>query len=289
MSTPLIVERTIVGLRRRVAELRRRGLAVGLVPTMGALHAGHISLVDAARARGDATVATIFVNPTQFGANEDLAAYPRDETVDFALLESAGATLAFAPSVEEMYPERGLTTIHVAELTDGLCGPLRPGHFDGVATVVTKLFLAALPDRGYFGEKDYQQLQMVKRLSRDLNMPIEVVGCPTVREPDGLAMSSRNRYLSPAERAAAPAMRRALGALAEAARAGADCRRAEVAARSALATAGFEPIDYVAVVDADTLALVDRIAKPARALAAAWLGKARLIDNVAVLREADRI
>jgi pantoate--beta-alanine ligase len=188
-----------------------------------------------------------------------------------------------------MYPERGLTTIHVAELTDGLCGPLRPGHFDGVATVVTKLFFAAMPDRAYFGEKDYQQLQVVKRLARDLNMPIEVVACPTVREPDGLALSSRNRYLSAAERAAAPAMRRALGALAEAARAGVDCRRAEAEVRSALAAAGFGPIDYVAVVDAETLALVDRVAKPARALAAARLGKARLIDNVAVLREGDRV
>ena len=168
-----------------------------------------------------------------------------------------------------MYPEPGLTTVHVAELTSGLCGPSRPGHFDGVATVVTKLFLASLPDRAYFGEKDYQQLQVVRQLARDLNLPIEVVGCPTVRESDGLAMSSRNRYLNPTERAAAPAMHCSLIALAEAVSAGADCRAAEVKARATLLTAGFGPVDYIAVVDAESLAPVDRVTRPSRVLAAA--------------------
>lgn len=288
MSGRLGVERTVAGLRRRIAELRAKGLSIGLAPTMGALHAGHVSLVDAGRARGDAVVATIFVNPTQFGPNEDFAAYPRDEAADFALLEKSGAALVFAPDVREMYPEPGLTTVHVAELTSGLCGPFRPGHFDGVATVVTKLFLASLPDRAYFGEKDYQQLQVVRRLARDLKLPIEVVGCPTVRESDGLAMSSRNRYLNPAERAAAPAMHCSLIALAEAVSAGADCRAAEVEARATLLTAGFGPVDYVAVVDAESLAPVDRVTRPSRALAAAQLGKARLIDNVAVAAAASR-
>jgi len=282
MSATFGVERTVAGLRRRVAELRAAGRSIGLAPTMGALHAGHISLVEAGLSRGDAVVATIFVNPTQFGPNEDFAAYPRGEAADFALLEEAGAALVFAPDVREMYPEPGLTSVHVAELTDGLCGPLRPGHFDGVATVVTKLFMASLPDRAYFGEKDYQQLQVVKCLARDLAMPIEVVGCLTVRESDGLAMSSRNRYLSATERATAPAMHCSLRALAAATSAGADCRAAEAEARAALLAAGFGPVEYVAVVDAETLAPVDRVVRPARALAAARLGKARLIDNVPV-------
>ncbi len=282
MSGKLRVERSIAGLRSAIAELRATGRSIGLVPTMGALHAGHLSLIDAAKAQGDAPVATIFVNPTQFAPNEDFAAYPRLEAQDFDLIERAAAPLVFAPSVEEMYPEPNLTTIRVAGLADGLCGPFRPGHFDGVCTVVGKLLNASLPDRAYFGEKDYQQLRVVARMARDLDVPVEIVGCATVREPDGLAMSSRNRYLTGAERAAAPTLHRTLTALADAVRAGADCREAEREAKAALVSAGFGPIDYVSVVDAETLALVDRVERPARALAAARLGKARLIDNVAV-------
>jgi len=282
VTRSLRVERTIDGLRAAIRDLRREGRSIGLAPTMGALHAGHISLIEAAEARGDAAVATLFVNPTQFSANEDLAAYPKNEAADFAMLERAGAALVFAPDVAEMYPEPGLTTVSVAGLTDGLCGPLRPGHFAGVATVVAKLFLIALPDRAYFGEKDFQQLQVVKRMARDLNMPVEVLGCPTVREPDGLAMSSRNRYLSCDERAVAATMFAALQDLAAQARSGADLRSAEREAAAWLIAAGFASVDYVQVVDCETLAPAPSLARPARALAAARLGRTRAIDNVAV-------
>ena len=210
------VVRTVADLRRAVAEHRTAGRTIGMIPTMGALHAGHVSLVRGALDRGDVPVASIFVNPTQFGPNEDFAAYPRDEAADFARLEAAGCRIAFAPAVEEMYPGPQLTAVTVGgSITEGLCGPFRPGHFQGVATVVAKLLLMALPDRGYFGEKDYQQLQVLKRMTRDLDMPVEIVGMPTVREPDGLALSSRNRYLSPEERKTALALHRELMTLAD--------------------------------------------------------------------------
>lgn len=283
MTASLQIERTIAGLRRAVAGLRAEGRSIGLIPTMGALHEGHISLVEAARARGDAAVATIFVNPTQFSPSEDFAAYPRDEAADVAMLAAARTSLLFAPSVAEMYPEPGLTSIHVAGLTDGLCGPFRPGHFDGVATLVAKLLLAAGPDRAYFGEKDYQQLLVVQRMARDLDMAAQIVGCPTLREPDGLAKSSRNRYLSAAERARAATLYRTLQGVATEVRAGTPCRRAEAAAKAALQAAGFERIDYVSVVDAQTLANLDRLGQAAgRVVAAAYLGRARLIDNLAL-------
>jgi len=283
VTASLQIERTIAGLRRAVAGLRAEGRSIGLIPTMGALHEGHISLVEAARARGDAAVATIFVNPTQFSPSEDFAAYPRDEAADVAMLAAARTSLLFAPSVAEMYPEPGLTSIHVAGLTDGLCGPFRPGHFDGVATLVAKLLLAAGPDRAYFGEKDYQQLLVVQRMARDLDMAAQIVGCPTLREPDGLAKSSRNRYLSAAERARAATLYRTLQGVATEVRAGTPCRRAEAAAKAALQAAGFERIDYVSVVDAQTLANLDRLGQAAgRVVAAAYLGRARLIDNLAL-------
>ena len=282
MRRRLQIERTIAGLRSTVHEARAQGRAIGLIPTMGALHAGHVSLVANALQRGDAPIVSIFVNPTQFGPDEDFAKYPRDEASDLAALDAAGAAAVFAPGVKEMYPEPPLTTIQVAGLTDGLCGPFRPGHFEGVATVVAKLFLACLPDRAYFGEKDFQQLQVIGRMTRDLNLPVDVVGCPTIRESDGLAMSSRNRYLSARERAAAPAMYRVLLALAEEARGGASLAAAQERAKQALAAAGFGAVDYVSIVDATTLAPIEQVKGAARALAAAWLGKARLIDNVAV-------
>lgn len=280
----LIVVRTVADLRRAVAEHRTAGRTIGMIPTMGALHAGHVSLVRGALDRGDVPVASIFVNPTQFGPNEDFAAYPRDEAADFARLEAAGCRIAFAPAVEEMYPDPQLTTVTVGgSITEGLCGPFRAGHFQGVATVVAKFLLMAMPDRGYFGEKDYQQLQVLKRMARDLNMPVEIVGMPTVREPDGLALSSRNRYLSPDERKTALALHRELTSVADAVRDGrAACAAVAEAAARALLTAGFDKVEYFTVVDAGTLAPLERVAGPARVAVAARLGRTRLIDNVAV-------
>ena len=278
----MIVARTIAHMRRAVADLREGGRAIGLAPTMGALHAGHLSLLEAAKARGDAPLATIFVNPTQFGPNEDFSAYPRGEARDFALLEGVGCPVVFAPSVAEMLPEPSLTSVHVAGLTEGLCGPIRPGHFDGVASVVTKLFAICAPDRAYFGEKDFQQLQVVKRLVRDLALPVEIVPVVTMREADGLAMSSRNAYLTQQERAIAAALPRALFAGAHKAAAGAPPSEVCATATGALLAAGFTSVDYVELVDAQTLRPVERIAAPARLIAAARLGKTRLIDNLAV-------
>ncbi len=279
----LPVMRTVADLRRAVAAWRAAGQTVGLVPTMGALHAGHLALVRRAQADCDRTIVTLFVNPTQFGAGEDFAAYPRDEAEDGTKLAAVGADLLFAPEVAEMYPDGFATTVTVAGLTDGLCGPARPGHFAGVATVVTKLLLQSLPDAAYFGEKDYQQLLVIRRLARDLDIPVRIEGVPTVRDADGLALSSRNRYLSAGERAAAVALpmilRHVAERLADPTRVVAD----ETArARDALLQAGFTRIDYVEVCDAETLEPLAHVTRPARVLAAAWLGSTRLIDNMPV-------
>ena len=283
VGSDLRVVRTIAALREAVAAWRARGERVGLVPTMGALHDGHLALVRASRARGCRTVATIFVNPTQFGPREDFAAYPRGEAHDAALLASAEADLLFAPGVAEMYPRGFATTVRVAGLTDYLCGPHRPGHFDGVATVVAKLLAQALPDFAFFGEKDYQQLKVIARMARDLDLPVEIVGVETVREADGLAMSSRNAYLSKDERRVATMLHRVLVETADAVRAGTPPRMAERDATAALEAAGYGRIDYVAVADAESLAPAkEGDAWPLRVLAAAWLGETRLIDNVSV-------
>ena len=277
----LAVVRTVADLRRTVAAFRGTGRTIGLVPTMGALHEGHVSLVKGALERGDIPVTSIFVNPTQFGPNEDFAAYPRDEHGDFDKLREAGCRIVFAPSKDEMYPGQQLTTVTVAGITDGLCGPLRPGHFQGVATVVSKLLLMAMPDRAFFGEKDYQQLQVIKRMVRDLSMPFEIVGMPTVREADGLAMSSRNRYMNPAERAVATGLYRELNAVAKAAREGASCTAAAAEASRALLAGGFDKIEYLTVVDAESLEPLEKVSRPARVIAAVRLGRTRLIDNIA--------
>ena len=279
----LAVVRTVAELRKAVSAFRAAGRTVGLVPTMGALHEGHVSLVKGAIARGDVPAASIFVNPTQFGPNEDFAAYPRDEAGDFAKLEAAGCRIVFAPDKDEMYPVPMLTTVKVTGVTEGLCGPFRPGHFDGVATVVTKLLMMAMPDRGYFGEKDFQQLQVIKTMVRDLAMPFEIVGMPTVREADGLAMSSRNRYLSPAERTTALSLYREMNAVAAAVRGGkASCAAATAAASQALLAAGFDKVEYLTVVDARSLQPLETVSGPARVIVAARLGRTRLIDNIAV-------
>jgi pantoate--beta-alanine ligase len=279
----LLVVRTVADLRRAVAGFRKAGRTIGLVPTMGALHEGHVSLVKGALDRGDVPVTSIFVNPTQFGPKEDFSAYPRDEQGDFDKLRAAQCRIVFAPTKDEMYPGEQLTTVTVAGITDGLCGPLRPGHFQGVATVVSKLLLMAMPDRAYFGEKDYQQLQVIKRMVRDLAMPFEIVGMPTVREPDGLAMSSRNRYMSAEERTKALVMYRQLVTVADTVRDGKRfCAEATAAASQALRDGGFDLVEYFTVVDAESLKPLDRVTGPARVIAAARLGRTRLIDNIAV-------
>jgi pantoate--beta-alanine ligase len=276
----LEIVRTIADLRSHVASWRGVGARVGLVPTMGALHDGHLALVRAARAECDRVVATIFVNPKQFAPNEDLDAYPRREEADLAMLRSAGVTLVFMPDVAEVYPPGFATTVRVAGLTDCLCGAHRAGHFDGVATVVSKLLLQSVPDIAYFGEKDYQQLLVVRRLARDLDIPVRIAGVPTVREADGLALSSRNAYLSPAERRIAPNLARILRRLAAALVVQPGTVASEIAqGRADLEEAGLA-VEYLEIRDADTLAPVTaNITGPARVFAAVHLGRTRLIDN----------
>ena len=283
MTNCLPTVRSVADLRAQVRVWRQDGLRVGFVPTMGALHRGHLSLVETALTQADRVIASVFVNPSQFGPNEDFSAYPRQETADAGLLGGAGAHLLFAPTVPEMYPPGFATTVTVTGISSGLCGDIRPGHFAGVATVVTKLLLQALPDVAVFGEKDYQQLQVIRRLVRDLDIPVEVIGAPTVREPDGLALSSRNAYLSPEQRAIAPAIYRVLTGLAERLR-GSGAAAAPLLAAGAedLLRAGFASVDYLELRDAEDLAPLAQADRPARLLVAARLGKARLIDNLGV-------
>ena len=270
---------TVADLRRRIAAWRRASEPVALVPTMGALHAGHLALVARAKALARRVVASIFVNPTQFGPNEDLGRYPRDAAGDLRKLTAAGCDLAFMPTVAEMYPEGFVARVDPGPLAGILEGRFRPGHFAGVATVVTKLLLQALPDVALFGEKDYQQLLVIRRVARDLDMPVRIEGVPTVRESDGLALSSRNAYLSADERTRAPVLYRMLCDVARRHASG-DADAAEAGVR-ALLSGGFAKVDYLEVRDAATLS-APQPDKPSRVLVAAWLGKTRLIDNVAV-------
>ena len=280
----LAVLRRIAELRATVGAYRAAGESVALVPTMGALHDGHLALVRAGRRLCRRTIATLFVNPTQFGPHEDFRSYPRDEAGDAAKLVAAGADTLFAPALAEIYPPGFSTTVTVAGVSEGLCGDFRPGHFAGVATVVTKLLLQAMPDVALFGEKDYQQLQVIKRLARDLDIPVRIEGVETVREPDGLALSSRNWYLSPVERRAAPTLFRVLAEIAERLAGGAEAAPLLAEGRTTLSGAGFDPVQYLEVREAETLRPLARADRPARVLAAAYLGKTRLIDNVPVPR-----
>ncbi|WP_294212014.1 pantoate--beta-alanine ligase [uncultured Sphingomonas sp.] len=273
--------RDLAGLRDAVAAFRAEGATIALVPTMGALHAGHMALIEAARRPGTKVIASIFVNPKQFGPNEDLARYPRREAADARLLADHGCDLLWAPPVEVMYPEGFATNVSVTGVSDGLDGAARPGHFDGVATVVTKLFNQTRADIAYFGEKDFQQLAVIRRFVADLDMAIEIVGVPTQRDDDGLALSSRNIYLDEEQRAKAIALPRALGVAARSIARGDDPEGALAEARGALVAAGFE-VDYVALADAETLAESPAADRPRRLLAAARMGTTRLIDNVAV-------
>jgi pantoate--beta-alanine ligase len=280
---PLPIARTVADLRRRREAWRAAGERVALVPTMGALHEGHLSLIRLALTRAERVVASLFVNPTQFGPNEDFAAYPRDEARDAALLAEAGCHLLYAPGPAEVYPPGFSTTVTVGGVSEPLDGQARPGHFAGVATVVTKLLNQARPDVAVFGEKDYQQLQVIRRLARDLDLGVEIVGAPTARAEDGLALSSRNAYLTPAERAVAPTLNRALREVAEGLRKGEAADALERQAVAILRAAGFSRVDYVEVRDPETLARLGPgpVSQPARILAAAVLGRARLIDNIA--------
>ncbi len=273
------VVRTVAELRAQLAPERRAGRTIGLVPTMGAFHAGHASLMERAREETDVVVVSLFVNPTQFGPGEDLAAYPRDEARDAAIAREAGVDVLFAPPVEAVYPDGFQTSVRVGALAEPLEGAQRPGHFDGVATVVTKLLNMVGPDVAFFGQKDAQQALIVRRVVRDLDLPVRIAVCPTVRESDGLAMSSRNAYLGPADRERAVALRRALDAAESAVAAGErDATAVSAAAHAALAPYGVEP-EYLALVGADTLAPVDRIDGDVLLALAARVGRARLIDN----------
>jgi pantoate--beta-alanine ligase len=267
-------------LNAALATLREGGKTIAFVPTMGALHAGHMALVAEGRRRADHVVASIFVNPTQFGPNEDLAVYPRREAADAAMLEEEGCALLWAPDAGTMYPDGPAATVRAGALGEELDGAARPGHFDGVVTVVARLFDQIGPDIALFGEKDYQQLAIIRRMVRDMGLPVEIVGVPTQRDEDGLALSSRNAYLSEEERLAARILPRALGEAAQAIAGGGPIGETLERARTRLAEAGFDPIDYVELRDAETLAPLAALDRPARLLAAARMGKTRLIDNL---------
>ncbi|HWQ54527.1 MAG TPA: pantoate--beta-alanine ligase [Bryobacteraceae bacterium] len=279
MSAALI--HTIPEMRRAVAEARREGRTVGLVPTMGALHEGHGELIRRARAASGFVVVSVFVNPIQFDRGDDYERYPRTLPTDLEFCSALGADAVFSPSGEEMYPTPQLAFVEVEKVSEGLCGAFRPGHFRGVATVVTKLFQIVQPDCAWFGEKDAQQLAVIRRMTADLNIPVEIAGVPIVREPDGLAMSSRNRRLSPEERAAAPALYAALREAEAAVRRG--CTDPDAVRNLALAVLARNPhvrLEYLEVVDEGTFQPVREISGPVRIAAAAWLGGTRLIDNV---------
>jgi pantoate--beta-alanine ligase len=284
MSEASEIVTTVGQVRRHVREARVAGKTIGLVPTMGALHEGHLTLMRRAREECGFVVVSIFVNPTQFPPGEDFARYPRDLEADARRCAEVGVDLIFAPAVEEIYPPGDATVVEVTgTLVEGMCAAFRPGHFRGVTTVCARLFNIALPDRAYFGEKDYQQLQVIKRMVADLRFPLDIVPVPTVREPEGLAMSSRNAYLSPEERQAATVLSRGLAAARE--RFAAGEREAAALAQAATEVIAAEPrvrMQYVEVRDAETLAAVARAERPAVIAVAAFVGSARLIDNVVV-------
>ncbi|TQS70428.1 pantoate--beta-alanine ligase [Rhodobacteraceae bacterium] len=269
-------------LREKVAGWKRSGMLVGVVPTMGALHDGHLSLVHAARAQSDRVIVTVFVNPMQFNNTTDLQKYPRDEATDLALLEAAGVDVLFAPDVTEVYPDGFATTVSVSGVSASMEGAFRPGHFDGVATVVAKLLGMTQAGRAFFGEKDWQQLQVVRRMVRDLNLPVRIIGCPTVREENGLAMSSRNQHLTGPQRDIAPVLHRILVQTAQRLRRGEDVHTALAEARAEILSHGFHDLDYLDLRTADDLQPLDTLQGAARLLVAVGLGQVRLIDNIAV-------
>ena len=280
-AKPLVV-RSVAAMRREVARWKAVGETVGVVPTMGALHAGHLALVRSALAACDRVIVTIFVNPKQFSVTEDLSSYPRGEVQDLAKLSELGADLAFSPNMEEMYPDGFATSVEVEGLTEVMCGAGRPHHFGGVATVVSKLLIQSSADRAYFGKKDFQQYLIVTRMARDLDIPVEVVPVETVREADGLAMSSRNIYLSDAHRAIAPTIYRTISNVAGAIRGGDKPAVAAAKGAKMLTETGIERVEYLDVRDAETLSDEWIEGRAARVFTAVHLGKTRLIDNIAI-------
>ena len=280
MIAPIL--RNLADLRAQTAVWRKAGATIGVVPTMGALHQGHLSLARAAREKCDRVIVTIFVNPMQFNDPDDLKNYPRTEEDDARKLESIGVDLIYVPDPDQIYPDGFATTVSVSGLTDMLCGEARPGHFDGVATVVSKLFAQTSADFAFFGEKDYQQLQIVRRMALDLNIPIEVIGCPTIREEDGLAMSSRNLLLSDRSRVYAPILAEVMEDLRAKLLAGAAMADVYPDAEARIMAAGFNKIDYLEMRDGVDLSLLQKAKPDARLFAAAWLAGVRLIDNIAV-------
>ena len=281
------VVRTIAELRQHTSRWRIAGQTIGLIPTMGALHKGHLSLIKLAQGKCDRVIATIFVNPRQFLPNEDFDEYPRNEESDIQKLIEMGVDLLFAPKVSEMYRPDASTTVVISKLTDCLCATSRPGFFDGVGTVVTKLLIQALPDLAIFGEKDYQQLLVIKRLTRDLDIPVEIIGAPTIREADGLAVSSRNVYLSQTNRETASKVFEILKKTATAIAQGNDVLVACEEARSELMLAGFSAIDYFEARHSETLELIQNFENNGRLFAAVWLGSTRLIDNLEIKEYTD--
>jgi pantoate--beta-alanine ligase len=278
----LDIVRTVAELRERVGAWRKENQSVALIPTMGSLHAGHLSLMRLGREQSDKVIATIFVNPLQFAPSEDFETYPREENDDVRKLIDEKVDLLFAPDIKEMYQTGATTTINVAGLTESLCAVSRPGFFDGVATVVTKLLLQALPDVAIFGEKDYQQLLVIKRLVADLDIPVEIIGGPTIRELDGLALSSRNVYLDPKARSIAPAIYNILNRYASAISKGNDIEKCLKLAKKDIQDAGFGKIDYLDLRNEQTLQRCTTKEEPSRLFAAVWLGSTRLIDNISV-------
>jgi pantoate--beta-alanine ligase len=277
----MLITRTIAEMRTAIAHARAQGKCIGFVPTMGYLHEGHLQLIDIARQHSDFVVVSIFVNPTQFGPHEDFASYPRDFERDRKLCEARGADLIFAPEVSEMYPERSLITFQIEKLADHLCGARRPGHFNGVVLVVSKLFNIVQPDIAVFGQKDAQQLIIIKRLVQDLNFPVRIISAPTVREPDGLAMSSRNVYLSPTQRAQGTVLYKSLQrakALIEAGER--DAKRVIAEMERVIATASEAKIDYIEIVRVSDLQPIEKLDGLVLIALAVYFGKARLIDNI---------
>ena len=281
------VVRTIAELRQHTSRWRIAGQTIGLIPTMGALHNGHLSLIKLAQGKCDRVIATIFVNPRQFLPNEDFDEYPRNEESDIQKLIEMGVDLLFAPKAPEMYQPDASTTVVISKLTDCLCATSRPGFFDGVGTVVTKLLIQALPDLAIFGEKDYQQLLVIKRLARDLDIPVEIIGAPTIREADGLAVSSRNVFLSQTNRETASKVFEILKKTATAIAQGNDVLVACEEARSELILAGFSEIDYFEARHSETLELIQNFENSGRLFAAVWLGPTRLIDNLEIIEYKD--
>lgn len=280
MIAPIV--RTLAELRALTKAWHKADETIGVVPTMGALHQGHLSLARAAREKCDRVIVTIFVNPKQFNDPKDLENYPRTENEDARKLESIGVDLIYVPDPDQIYPDGFATTVSVSGLTDMLCGESRPGHFDGVATVVSKLFLQTSADFAFFGEKDYQQLQVVTRLAADLDIPIEVIGCPTIREEDGLAMSSRNLLLSDRSRIKAPVLAEVMNDLRDGLRTGGSMSELGPAAEARIMAAGFNKVDYLELRDGRDLSLLDHASENSRLFAAAWLAGVRLIDNIGV-------